>query len=976
MKNKRPSLLPATIAAGFQLLVPSLHAAAITWDAGGTNKNWSVVDNWSDNAPATGDDVTFSTAGALASGTTNTVDASISIASLTYNLETLQHTTAIAAGQTLAVTGNFLLAGSATATTATNVSLTGSTGALTVSGTEFQVGQKAPTTNTNTTSLDMSGLGSFTANVGSGVFRVGADNGANTGANATAKLAATSSITAIMLGVGDRAGRGATYTLKLGSVANTIKANTVSVGSTNGRGNGNLSFETGTGTLQLRAADGIAAVTTMNMINNAIGHSSAHTAVVDFTGHSVDAKIATLNMGLRTAAASATSNGGATATLSFDTGTLEVGTLNMAKSGTTLAGAINATINIGGGTAGFGAINMAESSSNGYIPSTNAILSITGGTTTLGGNITRIGGTGVTTATLALNGAPAVLDMTGKNITDLTSITYTNGLLKNLGIVNTGMTLAGTGSRVFDQAQGITGQIQGAITGAGIGLTKQGSGALVLGGVNTYGGQTTIAAGRLQFARQSSLYNGTTGDWTAANINVNSGGTLVFNVGGTDEFTSGNITTLLANLADSSGATNGMNAGSILGIDTTNATGGTFTIGDVIGDTTGAGGGTRGFTKFGANTLLLTNENTFTGGVTIATGELKITHANALGSGLKTINAQNPGFLTLDGTGGNISLASNLSITTAGLSIVNAAGDNVINGTVRTIAGNGSSTIRSDAGSLNIVGNVDSGATGNRILELSGTSTGTNTVSGSISNGTATLAITKSGTGTWILSNNTNTNTGPTNINAGKLLVNGTTSATSVVTANNAGTILGGNGTIGGATTMTLGTIHSAGDAVTLANITGAGTIDQVDFTTGITYNQGSIFEWNLTGNAETGIGTRGIDYDAVNTASLATTGTGAIFRVVLNAGQNFGESFWDSDRTWTDIFENAAGTDLNIASIFGGGVEYHNASGAVSGVQGSFSISGTELRWSAVPEPTSALAGLLIGAGMLRRRRATPRDH
>ena len=353
---------------------------------------------------------------------------------------------------------------------------------------------------------------------------------------------------------------------------------------------------------------------------------------------------------------------------------------------------------------------------------------------------------------------------------------------------------------------------------------------------------------------------------------------------------------------------------------------------------------------------------------------MKITNTSALGTGAKTINAQNLGYLSLDGSSGNISLASNLSFTTAGLSILNLAGDNVINGTVKTITGNGTSTITSDGGSLNLAGNIDSGATGNRILELSGTSTGANTVSGSISNGTATLAITKSGTGTWILSNSDNTNTGAINVNAGKLLVNGTTTTGSLVTATNAGTILGGNGTIGGATTVSDGTIHTAGDAVTLANTTGAGTIEQVDFSTGITYNQGSIFEWNLTGDGSTGIGTRGIDYDAVNTASLATTGTGAIFRVVLNAGQDFSEGFWNSDRTWADIFENTTGTDLDIASIFGGGVQYYNASGAVTTVlaeQGSFSFSGNELRWSAVPEPTSALVGLLIGSGLLRRRRS-----
>ena len=37
---------------------------------------------------------------------------------------------------------------------------------------------------------------------------------------------------------------------------------------------------------------------------------------------------------------------------------------------------------------------------------------------------------------------------------------------------------------------------------------------------------------------------------------------------------------------------------------------------------------------------------------------------------------------------------------------------------------------------------------------------------------------------------------------------------------------------------------------------------------------------------------------------------------------------------------------------------------------QGSFAINGSSLTWTAVPEPSSALAGLLVGAGLLRRRR------
>ena len=36
----------------------------------------------------------------------------------------------------------------------------------------------------------------------------------------------------------------------------------------------------------------------------------------------------------------------------------------------------------------------------------------------------------------------------------------------------------------------------------------------------------------------------------------------------------------------------------------------------------------------------------------------------------------------------------------------------------------------------------------------------------------------------------------------------------------------------------------------------------------------------------------------------------------------------------------------------------------------GSFTINGSSLTWTAVPEPTSALAGLLLTTGLLCRRR------
>jgi autotransporter-associated beta strand protein len=125
------------------------------------------------------------------------------------------------------------------------------------------------------------------------------------------------------------------------------------------------------------------------------------------------------------------------------------------------------------------------------------VLNITGGTLTVAGDIVRGATTGTSVATLAVNGATATLDMGGNDITNLTDITYTDGSLKNLGVVNTGITLAGTGSRVLDQGTGVNGEIQGNITGTDIGLTKQGGGKLTLSGTSSYTGATDVNAGTL-----------------------------------------------------------------------------------------------------------------------------------------------------------------------------------------------------------------------------------------------------------------------------------------------------------------------------------------------------------------------------------------------------------------------------------------------------------------------------------------------
>lgn len=241
--------------------------------------------------------------------------------------------------------------------------------------------------------------------------------------------------------------------------------------------------------------------------------------------------------------------------------------------------------------------------------------------------------------------------------------------------------------------------------------------------------------------------------------------------------------------------------------------------------------------------------------------------------------------------------------------------------------------------------------------------TGNTTINGVLSQGTNTgVGIIKSGSGTLTLNGN-NTYKGSTNVTGGTLTVNGNSNAaTNTVTVSGAGTALTGNGTIGGNTTLSNGATHSAGGIGTV----GLQTFDKAgSATTNLTYGSGSIFSWSLdTALAQT----RGIGYDAVNVTGTLAGSLDSVFQVDIGSG-SFSDSFWDTAKTWDDIFMGANGVKADWTSIFGGGLGPLNTNG-----QGSFSFSGNSLSWnpvySPVPEPTGALAGLLLVAGMLRRRR------
>ena len=183
-------------------------------------------------------------------------------------------------------------------------------------------------------------------------------------------------------------------------------------------------------------------------------------------------------------------------------------------------------------------------------------------------------------------------------------------------------------------------------------LTKSGTGLWTLGGANTYTGNTLVSQGTLQFAKQVSLYNnGAAAAWSNTNINVNSGATMAFNIGGSGEFTNANIVTLLG-LANAT--TNGFKTGAILGLDTTS--------GDVLFNSVIAnpfsGANALGLTKLGTNKLTLDQANTYTGANRINLGTLAGTQTSGtpFGTGAVTLNA---GTLSVAPTGSG----SNVTVT-------------------------------------------------------------------------------------------------------------------------------------------------------------------------------------------------------------------------------------------------------------------------------------------------------------------------
>jgi autotransporter-associated beta strand protein len=355
--------------------------------------------------------------------------------------------------------------------------------------------------------------------------------------------------------------------------------------------------------------------------------------------------------------------------------TVDGGTLDLndfALTASSLAGT-GGTVDLGAGTL---TVDQAvDTTYAGVIAGTGSLTKTGTGTLTLSGANTYTGGTTVIAGTLQAGAAGAFVDNTAYTVDggtlDLNDFALTASSLSGAG----GTVDLGTAALTVDQAANTT--YAGVIAGTG-GLTKTGTGTLVLSGANTYTGGTTVTGGTLQAGAAGAFV-----DNTAYTVD---GGTLDLN-----DFA--------------------LTASSLAG------TGGTVDLGtaaltvDQTANTTYAGviAGTGGLTKTGAGMLVLSGANTYTGGTTVTDGTLQAGAAGAfvdntaytVDGGTLDLNDFALTASSLSGAGGTVDLG-------AGTLTVDQAVDTTYAG---VIAGTGN-LIKSGTGSLTLTAsNTWSGAT-------------------------------------------------------------------------------------------------------------------------------------------------------------------------------------------------------------------------------------------------------------------------
>ena len=196
----------------------------------------------------------------------------------------------------------------------------------------------------------------------------------------------------------------------------------------------------------------------------------------------------------------------------------------------------------------------------------------------------------------------------------------------------------------------------------------------------------------------------------------------------------------------------------------------------------------------------------------------------------------------------------------------------------------------------------------------------------------------------------------------------GSTSAVLDVSAKTGGFTIGsgqklsGIGTVDADASGTLRTVTIAGTHAP-GNSAGVQTV-QGD----LEYGASSVFEWELTSNTSSQGTPPAYTFDQVAVTGALNIVAGAKINLDFDTGVDFSNAFWSSNQSWT-IFTGATSVTGNF-TINTISLDSTSAAYTASHPYGSFSINGSTLSWTAIPELSNVLIGGLIGVGMLRRRR------
>jgi autotransporter-associated beta strand protein len=400
---------------------------------------------------------------------------------------------------------------------------------------------------------------------------------------------------------------------------------------------------------------------------------------------------------------------GSAGTLLSDGGTLRVGgagslgfgDVSVLGNGTLQSGTggltITNTIKVSSGMVATIDDNGAAMTISGSISDSGAIRKIGAGTLALSGANSYSGGTTVNGGALSISvneNIPGAVNLDGGRLVGSASFTLDGSRTVGVGPA-TGAT---GGTAVIDAAAGQSFRVDGVIGSAGNtgvnGLAINGSasdtGTVILGGENTFGGDTVISNGALQLANTLALQNST--------LNYSSG-LLLFDSG------------------ISAATLGGLTGGNAVALTNHDGTGMALTIGNNATSTTYSGAltdanassGTGSLVKAGAGTLTLTGTNTYGGATAVNGGTLALGTNGVLAGGAVNVAG---------GAGAGLSIAGGALIATNASTIGNPSiGLSITSGSATyldalTVASANNTTLISVTGGSLVASNLTLGRTG------------------------------------------------------------------------------------------------------------------------------------------------------------------------------------------------------------------------------------------------------------------------